>query len=212
MYRRLESLSAEKNVQTSTEISVLCSFLVSCTVVCRKFYTGYVMAILVYDFLSTLYGDPTPKPVLLRARGLTLFGSFTLRCGWFALPQKPPKTERNASKQMNSPLLTATKQLLWTVMHDSMPALLWAWTILLPFPWRHKRKWEDLLKIYWKREDLDPQSIQDNPISTNSLNEILNFAATRGRASVFRNFTINNSQTRRLVCSKQAFKDFRSMV
>lgn len=69
------------------------------------------MAILVYDFLSTLYGDPTPKPVLLRARGLTLFGSFTLRCGWFALPQKPPKAERNASKQMNSPLLTATKQL-----------------------------------------------------------------------------------------------------
>lgn len=30
------------------------SFLVSCTVVRRKFYTGYVMAILVYDFLSTL--------------------------------------------------------------------------------------------------------------------------------------------------------------
>lgn len=98
MYRRLESLSAEKNVQTSTEISVLCSFLVSCTVVRRKFYTRYVMAILVYDFLSTLYADPTPKPVLLRARGLTLFGSFTLRGGLLCLKSHQKQNETHQNK------------------------------------------------------------------------------------------------------------------
>ena len=170
------------------------------------------MAILVYDFLSTLYADPTPKPVLLRARGLTLFGSFTLRCGWFALPQKPPKQNETHQNKWTPPFWQQLNSFLeqWCMIQCLLCCE--AWTILLPFPWRHKRKWEDLLKIYWKREDLDPQSIQDNPISTNSLNEILNSAATRRRASVFRNFTINNSQTRRLVCSKRAFKDFRSMV